>query len=44
VQFVKAANQDDRRVRAVGSGWSLSDVELSHDYLIIRPGWGHASS
>ena len=44
VQFLKTASQNDRRVRAVGTGWSLSDVAVSHDYLVTSPGWGAKSS
>jgi hypothetical protein len=37
INFVKTATENDRRVRAVGSGWSLSDAAISHDYLISGP-------
>jgi hypothetical protein len=33
-QIIQDANADDRRVRAIGSLWSFTDVALSHDYLI----------
>ena len=36
--FVKTAMQGDRRVRAVGSAWSMSDIEISHDYLVDMTG------
>jgi hypothetical protein len=31
--FVQAANQNDRRVRAVGSAWTFPDVAVARDYL-----------
>src|SRR2546421_6305763 len=38
--FVNAANQNDRRVRAVGSAWSFPDVAISHDYLVDTTSFG----
>jgi hypothetical protein len=32
--LIKQANTDNRRVRVLGSGWSFSDVAISHDYLV----------
>jgi FAD/FMN-containing dehydrogenase len=37
--FIKQANQDDRRVRVLGSGWSFNDVAVSHDDLVDLSGW-----
>ena len=44
VQFLESVNENDRRVRAIGSSWSLSDVEVSNDYLISGAGWGATST
>jgi FAD/FMN-containing dehydrogenase len=38
-QIIKQANSDDRRLRVLGSGWSFSDVQVSHDYLVDLSGW-----
>jgi hypothetical protein len=32
-KVIMTANQQNRRVRACGSGWSFSDVAVSHDYI-----------
>lgn len=31
---ITTANQQNRRVRVCGSGWSFSDVAVSHDYIV----------
>jgi FAD/FMN-containing dehydrogenase len=33
-KVITTANQQNRRVRACGSGWSFSDVAVSHDYIV----------
>lgn len=38
--FVRAAQQNDRRVRAVGSAWAFPDVAISHDYLVDTTSFG----
>ncbi len=32
--LIATANQQDRRIRVCGSGWSYTDVATSHDYII----------
>ena len=38
--FIKTATRNDRRVRAIGSAWSMSDAEVANDYLITGPELG----
>lgn len=39
MSFIVQSNKDDRRVRVLGSGWSFSDVAISHDYLVRLDNW-----
>lgn len=37
-KVITTANQQNRRVRVCGSGWSFSDVAVSHDYVVELSG------